>query len=264
MKNKINKKVKRIVLSLSIVAMTSGLVACGASVDPSEAYKGESPREIYQAGKAALEDKSFAEAIKRFEALDVQYPFGTETESAQFYLIYAYYMKEEYELCVSAADRFIRMHPTHPHVDYAYYMRGLANYYHNLGILERLFSIDLATRDLEQIKKSYYNFSELTQHFPESKYAASAHQYMVYLRNVLAAHELQVAEYYYKRKAYVAAANRASGLVAHFQGAPSVEDGLVIMAKSYHQLGLTKLEQDTLLVLRYNYPNKPVDLSKVD
>lgn len=241
--------------------MIGSLAACSSSVDPSEAYKGESPKQIYQAGKAALDDKSYNEAIKRFEALDVQYPFGTETESAQFYLIYAYYMKDEHALCVSAADRFIRLHPTNPHVDYAYYMRGLANYYQNMGILERMFAIDLATRDLTQIEKSYHDFSELTQRFPNSQYAPSAHQYMVYLRNVLAKHELNVANYYYERKAFVAASNRASGLVAHYQGAPSVEDALVIMAKSYHHLGLTKMEQDTLLVLRYNYPNKVVDLN---
>lgn len=260
MKNNM-KNIRKIVFSLSATTILAGsLAACGSAVDPSDAYKGESPRQIYQAGKAALEDRSYGEAIKRFEALDVQYPYGAETESAQFYLIYAYYMKEEYALCVSAADHFIRLHPTSPNVDYAYYMRGLANYYQNLGILERLFSIDLATRDLTQIQKSYQDFSEVVHRFPNSRYAPSAHQYMIYLRNVLANHELHVAEYYYERKAYVASANRASGLVAHYQGAPAVEDGLVMMAKSYHKLGLTKLEQDTLLVLRYNYPNRRVDL----
>ena len=251
----------RKIVSLSLTAIMAGcLAACGTTTDPSDAYRGESPHQIYQAGKTALQDKSYSEAIKRFEALDVQYPYGSETESAQFYLIYAYYMKEEHALAVSAADRFIRLHPTNPNVDYAYYMRGLANYYQNLGILEKVFSIDLATRDLTQVQKSYNDFSVLTQRFPNSKYAPSAHQYMVYLRNVLAAHELYVAKYYYERKAYVAAANRASDLVAHYQGAPSVEDGLVVMAKSYHKLGLTKLEQDTMLVLKYNYPNKTVDL----
>ena len=256
MKNNM-KQVRKIVIA---TLLAGSLAACGTVTDPSEAYKGESPHQIYQAGKTALDDKSYGEAIKRFEALDVQYPYGPETESAQFYLIYAYYMKEEHALCVSAADHFIRLHPTSPNVDYAYYMRGLANYYQNLGMLERLFAIDLATRDLTQIQKAYQDFSEVVHRFPDSRYAPSAHQYMVYLRNILATHELHVAEYYYQRKAYVAAANRASELVAHYQGAPAVEDGLVIMAKSYHKLGLTKMEQDTLLVLRYNYPNKKVDL----
>lgn len=234
------------------------LAACGATTDPSEAYRGESQQQIYQAGKAALQDKNFSEAIKRFEALDVQYPFGPDTESAQFYLIYAYYMKDEHALSVAAADHFIRLHPTNPHIDYAYYMRGLANYYQNLGLMERFFAVDLATRDLTQIQKSYRDFSVVANRYPTSVYAPSAHQYMIYLRNILAAHELHVANYYYQRKAYVAAANRAGELIAHYQGAPSMEDALVVMAKSYHELHLTKMEQDTLAVLRYNYPNRTV------
>ncbi len=251
---------KKILCMLTITAALGGLLtACSTSTDPSEAYKGESPQQIYVRGKSALQDKSYSEAVKRFEALDVQYPFGAETENAQLYLIYAYYMKEDYTLSVSAADRFIRLHPTNPNVDYAYYMRGVSDYYQNMGVLEKLFSIDLATRDLTQIQKSYNDFNELTVNFPNSRYVPAAHQYMVYLRNVLADHELHVAEYYYNRKAYVAAANRASGLVAHFQGAPTVVDGLVLMAKSYHKLGMTRLEQDTLAVLKYNYPNVTVD-----
>ncbi|SRR5579883_15832 len=252
---------KKYLLSLSIIALLAGLMAsCASSTDPAEAYKGESPQEIYQKGKAALEDKSYGEATKRFEALDVQYPFGPETENAQLYLIYSYYMKEDYALSAAAADRFIRLHPTNPHVDYAYYMRGLSNYYQNLGFMERFFPIDLATRDLTQVRKSYNDFSQLTTLFPTSKYTPSAHQYLVYLRNILANHELEVAQYYYTRKAYVAAANRANGLVAHYQGAPATVEGLGLMAKSYHQLGMTKLEQDTLTVLRYNYPDIKVNV----
>lgn len=254
---------KRILTSLSMTALAAGLLAaCSSAVDPSNAYKNESAHEIYQHGVEALKDKSYGEATKRFEALDVQYPYGAETEQAQLYLIYTYYKKEEYTLAVAAADRFIRMHPTNPNVDYAYYMRGISDYYQNLGFLERLFTVDLAKRDLKQIEKSYQDFNQLVILFPNSKYAPSAHQYMVYLRNVLADHELHVAEYYYQRKAYVASADRASNLVTHYQGAPTTVDGLVLMAKSYHQLGMTKLEQDTLEVLRYNYPNVKVDYSK--
>lgn len=250
-------------LSLLMIVLVTGLLsACVSTISPSDAYKGESAAQIYQRGKEAMEERNYSEAIKRFEALEVQYPYGEETEQGQLYIIYAYYMKEEYALSAAAADRFIRLHPTNPNVDYAYYMRGVANYYQNLGLLERFFAIDLAKRDLAQIKKSYVDFTELTTRFPNSRYAPAAHQYMVYLRNVLADHELHIAEYYYERKAYMAAANRASDVVAHYQGAPAVVDALVLMAKSYHQLKLTKLEQDTLLVLRYNYPNIVVDDSE--
>lgn len=247
---------KKALVLLPLLALLAG---CSTATDSSDAYKGENQHEIYAKGKASLQDKSYAEAIKRFEALDVQYPLGSDTENAQLYLIYAYYQKEEYMLASSAADRFIRLHPANPHVDYAYYMRGLSDYYQNMGILERMFAIDLATRDLVQLQKSYNDFSELTQRFPNSQYTPAAHQYMIYLRNIMAAHELQVAKYYYKRKAYIAAANRASDLVAHYQGAPSVKEGLVLMVKSYRQLGLTKLEQDSMAVLEYNYPGTKIN-----
>jgi len=252
-----NKNLKLACLTILSLGL---LTACStASTDAADAYKGESAHEIYVKGRTALLDKSYTDAIKRFEALDVQYPYGSDTENAQLYLIYAYYMKDEYILTASAADRFIRLHPTHPHVDYAYYMRGLAAYFQNIGALERLFNIDLTTRDLTQVQKSFNDFSLLVARFPTSPYAASAHQYMIYLRNILANHELRVGQYYYNRKAYVAAANRATGLVAQFQGAPAVVDGLVLLVKSYHKLGLTKLEQDALALLHYNYPDVKID-----
>lgn len=237
------------------------IVSCSTtSTDSADAYKGENPHEIFQRGKSSLQDKNFSEAIKRFEALDVQYPFGKDTEMAQLYLIYAYYMKEEYTLSAAQADRFIRIHPASPYIDYAYYLRGISDYYQNMGILERIFAIDLAKRDLTQIQKSYADFNELITRFPDSPYTPAAHQYLVYLRNMLADHELHVAEYYYEREAYLAALNRARGLVAHYQGSPATINGLILMAKSYHQLKLTKLEQDTLLVIKYNYPNVQVTL----
>lgn len=250
---------KNIKLFFGITVLAGLLTACSTSTDPADAYKNESSQQIYNQGRLELQGRNYSEAIKRFEALDVQYPYGDNTESAQLYIIYAYYMKEDYILAVAAADRFIRIHPANPHVDYAYYMRGISNYYQNMGILERMFLVDLATRDLSQIQKSYNDFNDVVTRFPDSRYAPSAHQYMVFLRNVLADHQLHVAEYYYNRKAYVASANRASNLVAHYQGAPTVVNGLALMAKSYRQLGLTKMEQDTLAVIHYNYPNAVVD-----
>lgn len=239
------------------------LVGCAStSSDPADAYKNESAEHIFQAGEKALRDRNYREAIKRFEALDIQYPFGHNTEVSQLQIIYAYYKTGDYALAEAAADRFIHAHPTNPYVDYAYYMRGLSNYFQNLGIFERIFAVDLATRDLVQIKKSYDDFAELVRRFPNSKYAPAAHQYMIYLRNVLADHELQVAQYYFGRGAYIAAANRASLVVRHYQGAPVVPDALVIMAKSYRALHLNQNEQDVMAVLQYNYPNLVKEASK--
>jgi outer membrane protein assembly factor BamD len=245
---KINKIMLILVMLLSIL-----VTACSTTTDPSDAYKGESAEEIFQKGEEAMISKNYGEAIKRFEALDVQYPFGRNTEIAQLQIIYAYYKTSDYASAESAADRFIHAHPTSPHVDYAYYMRGLSNYFQNLGVFERLFAVDLATRDLVQIKKSYNDFAEVVHLFPHSYYTPAAHQYMVYLRNILAAHELEVAKYYYNRGAYVAAANRASLLVRHYQGAPTVPDGLVLMVKSYRKLNLTQNANEAMKVLEYNY-----------
>lgn len=231
------------------------LNACSTTTDPAETYKGETPAHIFQKGEESLRDKSYSEAAKRFEALEVQYPLEPNTRTAELHIIYAYYMSQDYASAEAAAERYIHAYPTSPHADYAYFMLGLSNYYHNLGIFERIFTIDLATRDLTQIKKSFEAFSTIVKVYPQSPYAPAAHQYMVYLRGVLANHELEVAQYYYNRKAYVAAADRANTVVRNFQGTTAVPQALVVMVKSYRALHLTQLENDTLKVLQYNYPN---------
>lgn len=248
-------KLLKQITTITLAFTFSLLTACANTTDPSEAYKNETADQIFQRGEEAMRDHSYREAIKRFEALDVQYPFGRNTEIAQLQIIYAYYRTDDYALAEAAADRFIHSHPANPHVDYAYYMRGLSNYYQNLGFFERIFAVDLATRDLTQIKKSYEDFAQLVQRFPASKYAPAAYQYMIYLRNVMADHEMQVARYYYKRGAYVAAANRASLVVRHYQGSPSVPDALVLMVKSYRALHLVQNEREAMTVLQYNYPD---------
>jgi outer membrane protein assembly factor BamD len=247
-------KLKKIFL-IPALLFSLALTSCATSTDPADAYKGESANQIFRKGEEALADKSYQEAIKRYEALEVQYPLERNTETAQLQIIYAYYMNSDYASAEAAADRFIHSHPTNPHVDYAYYMRGLSNYYQNLGVFERLFAVNLATRDLSQVKKSYLDFAAVDKLYPHGPYAAAAHQYMVYLRNILAKHELDVAEYYYSREAYVASADRANLLVRHYQGAPTIPDGLVLMTKSYRKLNLTENANDSLRVLQYNYPN---------
>jgi outer membrane protein assembly factor BamD len=231
------------------------MTACATTTDPADAYKGESPEQIFQKGEDALRDKNWPEAIKRFEALDAQYPYGRNTETAQLHIIYAYYMNSDYAAAESAADRFIHTHPTNPHDDYAYYMRGLSNYYQNMGVFERLFKVDFATRDLTQVKKSFNDFNDLQTHYPDSSFAPAAHQYTIYLRDVLANHQIEVAQYYFRREAYVASANRASVVVENYQGSAATPDALVMMAKSYYQLGLTDQMNQSIEVLNYNYPD---------
>ncbi|MDR3492815.1 MAG: outer membrane protein assembly factor BamD [Gammaproteobacteria bacterium] len=245
---------KQIIFSLLFTSFLL-LTACATTADPSQAYKGETDEQIFNRGEGALRDHDYGEAIKRFEALDVQYPYGRNTEIAQLHIIYAYYKNSDYAAAEAAADRFIHTHPTSLHADYAYLMRGLANFYQNIGVFERLFSVDVATRDLTQVKKSYNDFSQLIAVFPHSQYVSTAHQYMIYLRNILANHQLEVAQYYYDKEAYVAAANRASSVVEHYQGAPAVPDALVIMVQSYRKLHMTASENQTMEVLKYNYPD---------
>jgi outer membrane protein assembly factor BamD len=247
--------IKKYFIYSLIASLLVLLTACAGSTDPADAYPGESAQQIFQGGEDALRDKNYKDASKHFEALDAQYPYGRNTETAQLHIIYAYYMDSEYLSAEAAADRFIHAYPANPHVDYAYYMRGLANYYQNMGIFERIFSIDFATRDLTQVKKSFNDFAQLQRRYPDSPYAPAAHQYTLYLRNVLANHQLNVAEYYFKREAYVASANRASIMVEHYEGAPRIPDALVMMAKSYYQLHLTDQMNQTIEVLNYNYPN---------
>lgn len=242
----------RALYALAFIVLAAALSACSSTTDPAEAYPGQTPQQIYTEGKTSLEGYDYAEATKHFEALDVQYPFNTQTENAQLYLVYTYYKKEEYALSVAAAERFVRLHPTSPNADYALYVRGLADFYQNIGVIERLFRVDLSNRDLVQVRKAFGDFNDLVTQYPQSRFAPSAHQFMVYLRNVMAEHELHVAQYYYDHKAFMAAANRASDLVAHYQGAPAVMPGLVLMANSYRALGLTKMEQDTLAVINAN------------
>jgi len=236
------------------IALLGFLSGCSTSTDPADTYKGETAEKIFQNGEQALREGNYQESIKRFEALDVQYPYDKHSETAELHIIYAYYMTSDYASAESAADRFIHEFPASGYVDYAYYLRGLSNYYQNLGVYERLFNIDLSTRDLAQIKKSWQDFAVIVHQFPHSRYAAPAHQYMIYLRNIIARHELEVARFYFSRGAYVGAVNRANDVVQYYQGTPSVPYALVLMVKSYRAMHLNQNAQETLRILKYNYP----------
>lgn len=228
---------------LSLISLLLGcfmmLSACSTPTAPSETFKNETAEQLYANAKQSLAGKNYGDAIKRFEAFETQHPLDSHLPQAQLNLIYAYYMKDEFALSASSAERFIRNYPFYTHLDYVLYIRGLANFYQNLGILERMFSVDLSTRDLTQIEISLQSFSELLQRFPNSEYAPAASQQMIYLRNFMAQHELQTAQYYYDHAAYVASANRAQKIILQYQGAPQVIPALKLLKNSYEKLGLT-------------------------
>lgn len=233
------------------------LGGCSLLPDQIDETEGWSAQRLYSEGKSALEEGDYEGAIKFFERLETRYPFGRLAQQSQLEIAYAYYKFDEPESAIAAADRFIRLYPRHPHVDYAYYLKGLVNFNRGKGLVERFLPTDASERDPGAALSSFNDFSELVKRFPDSRYAQDAAQRMLYLRNNMARYELHVADYYMRRGAYVAAANRARYVIEHYQRAPAVPDALVVMAKAYKILGLNDLSQDALRVLRLNYPENP-------
>ncbi|WAD28511.1 outer membrane protein assembly factor BamD [Stutzerimonas nitrititolerans] len=240
-------QVKHLLL-IAIFALTA---ACSSNETISENL-GET--ELYQQAQADLDNKSYTSAITKLKTLESRYPFGRFAEQAQLELIYAYYRNMEPEAARSSAERFIRLHPQHPNVDYAYYLKGLASFDQDRGLLARFLPLDMTKRDPGAARDSFNEFAQLTTRYPNSRYAPDAKARMVYLRNLLAANEIHVAHYYLKRQAYVAAANRGRYVVENFQGTPSVGDGLAVMTEAYQRLKLNDLAASSLETLTLNYP----------
>ena len=244
-------QVKHLLL-IAILALTA---AC-SSKQP-EVDENLSEVELYQQAQADLDNRSYTQAIAKLKALESRYPFGRYAEQAQLELIYAYYKNAEPEAAKSSAERFIRLHPQHANVDYAYYLKGLASFDQDRGLLARFLPLDMTKRDPGAARDSYNEFAQLTSRYPTSRYAPDAKQRMIYLRNLLAAYEIHVGHYYLTRQAYVAAANRGRYVVENFQETPSVGDGLAIMTEAYQRLSLDDLAATSLETLKLNYPDHP-------
>lgn len=243
--------------TLRSLAVIGALLLGGCGLLPEEVDEtaGWSAQKIYSEAKGALTEGSYERAVMLFERLEARYPYGRFAQQAQIEVAYAHYRKNEPALAIAAADRFIRLHPNHPHVDYAYYLKGLATFNEDLGLLGGLQNQDLSERDPKGAQESFDTFRELVIRFPESRYADDARQRMQYLVNSLSAHEVHVARYYHRRGAYVAAINRAQTALANYPGTPATEEALFLMVKSYDALGLTDLRDDTDRVMRLNFPN---------
>lgn len=244
---------KKIVFLIAVLQLTG----CALFKEPRDETQQWTPQQIQTAARTALQDGDYETAIKYCEILEARYPLGTFAQQAQLEMIYAYYKLEEAESAIAAADRFIKLYPRHPHVDYAYYMRGLAHFNENFGLIERYLPLNLSERDQAATRRSFQNFAELLKLFPNSIYADDAKQRMIYLRNQLAQYELNVADFYMRRGAYLAAANRAQYVVQHFNKTPAVPDALTILAKAYKKMGYEDLAEDTLKVLKLNHPQYP-------
>ena len=223
-----------------IILVIIALVLCGCAKNNDtglQAYKKATAEQIFTQAKNNMQARKYDLAAQDFDALDALYPYGKYSQQAQLDIIYAYYMDDEYDSAAAAADRYIHLYPSSRGADYAYYLKGLAYFDQNKTMFSSIYVPDPAYRDLSTYKQAFTTFDELIKTYPDSGYDTDARNRMIFIRKVIARHELKVAQFYMKREAYVAAANRASGIVAHYQGSPYVEDALKIMVRAYTALG---------------------------
>jgi outer membrane protein assembly factor BamD len=230
------------------------LAAC-SFIDKHDPTAGYSAEKLYREAKDALDSGQYDLAIKRYETLEARFPYGRYSQQGQLEIAYAYYKQSEQASAVAATERFMKLHPNHPNVDYAYYLKGLVYFNEDLGLLGKLSRQDRTERDPKAARESFDAFKELVQRFPESKYTPDALARMKYLVNALASHEVHVARYYMKRGAYIAASNRAQYALKNYPQAPAQEEALLIMIQAYDVLGMPELRNDAERVLRKNFPD---------
>lgn len=232
--------------------LTTLLWGCSLLPEQVDKTKGWSAQKLYSMATEAMHDGDYTLAIEYYEKLEARYPFGQYATAAQLNLAYAHYKDAEPESAILAADRFIKLHPDHPALPYAYYFKGLVNFNRNFTLLDRFLPTDTAQRDAGAAIDSYRDFAALVSRYPNTEYAEDAHKRMLYLRNNLARGEVVVARYYLKRGAFLAAANRAQYVVENYQKTPAVREALLVMVEAYGELGMEQLQNDAQRVLALN------------
>ena len=239
-------------MPLVIVTLIAGCGAIEREIDDKSTAE-----ELYRSAKRDLRNGNFLEAVETFETLGARYPFGNYTQQAQLDVAYAYYRQDEFDNAITSAERFIKLYPRNDTIDYAYYIKGLANYSRGSSALERLFPRNMSQVDQSWLRAAFADFDTLVQRFPDSKYAEDSLERMRFLRDEMARHELTIARYYKNRGAMVAAINRVKYMLEHFDGTRHAPAGLALMATAYASLGQKDLQQDTLRVLALNEPRHP-------
>jgi outer membrane protein assembly factor BamD len=234
-------------------SLAAGLSGCGTT--PSDEFAGVSADKLYADAREEAADGNFEAAIKRYEKVEARASGTLMAQQAQLELAYAYYKTGERAQGLAKIERFIRLHPTSPAMDYALYLQGLINFNDDLGLFGRISKQDISERDQQASRDAYESFKQVSERFPNSKFAGDARLRMNHIVNSLAAGEVHVARYYFRRGAYLAAANRAQVAVSEFRNSPAVEEALYIMVKSYEQLAMPQLRDDALRVLKQNFPN---------
>ena len=240
----------------TVVIMMLFLASCAIFGPPTELddTKGMSADRIYALASEKLADKDYEKAIGYLKKLESRFPNGKYAAQAQLDMAYAYYKKEDPAQCVSTVERFIKLHPNHPNLDYAYYLKGVA-YFKQRGLVEKATFQDISDRDPKVLTQSFLAFKDLLTLYPDTRYGKDATERMIYLKNKLADHELHVARHYMKVKAYVAALNRAKYVIETYPDSNFVEEALVIMISAYDNLEMNDLKEDNLRILKQNYPN---------
>jgi outer membrane protein assembly factor BamD len=233
--------------------MVIGLAACAS--DPPDPTIGWSPDRLYAEAKDEIGSGNYTKAVELLEKLESRYPFGRWAQQAQLEIAWSHYKDGERALALTSIDRFIRLHPEHPALDYALYLKGLINFNEQQGLLASLGRQELAERDLQAAREAFDTFKQLVTRFTDSKYAPDAEARMNYLVNSMARGEMLIARYYLQRGAYVAAANRAQNVIRQYQQAPAVEDALAILVQAYDRLGMNELRDDAKRVLDRSFPN---------
>lgn len=252
---------RRIRAAALALACAAALAGCAGD---NERDMKSGAEQIYEKARSAMDGGNYRNAIAYYEALEARFPFSNQAKQAQLDLIYAYYKNGERESAIDAANQFERENPTHPRVDYALYMRGLATFQGQSNWFYRVLRVDLARRPPDRARESFSAFSQLLQRFPNSVYAPDARQRMVFLRNRLAEHENYVARYYYARGAWLAALNRAKFAMESYDGAPAVAESLRIMIDCYRELGMTDLAEGTRAVLADSFPQAATAQAKAE
>lgn len=240
---------------LIALVLAASLSACGVFSETIDETKSWSPNKLYREAKDEIASGNYDKGIEYLEKLESRYPFGIYAQQAQMEIAYTYYRQNDQAQALAAVERFIKLHPNHPNVDYMYYLRGLINFNDRVGLMNYVFKQDLSERDPKAAQDAFDSFKHLVANYPDSIYAEDAHLRLKYLINALAQYEVHVANYYYRRGAYLAAANRAQLAVTKYAEAPAVEEALLVLVRSYDKLGLTDLRDDADRVLQKNFPD---------
>lgn len=246
---------EKLTTKIIFIALAFALAGCSASVKETEEVPDKSAQALFEDARTALDNALYQKAISTLSAIDSRFPFGPISHQVQLDLIYAYYKVGDSAQGIALTDRFLRLNPNNPNVDYVYYMRALINLSTEDNLFQDIVGIDRSDRDPNASREAFNDLKRIVTNYPESKYAADSRKRMIEIKSRLAKYELSVANFYLKREAYASAANRGRYIIEYYTPSPEVEPALEIMIECYDKLGLVDLKNNTLQVLAANYPN---------